>query len=154
MEDAEETTDDTFLKCWNCLPELKRTYAFKKWLYKIHDNNIMIRRRKMARMRSMGKRYTEHKLAFIPLPDDIAASRTPITDYQTKLKLEKAYNLIAQLTPKQQRVFTLRRIQGLSIKETAETLDMTEGQVKMAFKRACRKIKPLENQNNNNVVGF
>jgi len=48
---------------------------------------------------------------------------------------------MSRLTPGERAAFTLRHLQGLSIREIAETLDMRSNAVKNAIFRAVQKMR-------------
>ncbi|MBN1959139.1 MAG: RNA polymerase sigma factor [Desulfuromonadales bacterium] len=67
--------------------------------------------------------------------------RTPEQETETKYKFRQLQHELLQLSLKQQQVFLLRAWEGLSVKETAQAMNCSEGTVKTHFYRATEQLK-------------
>ncbi len=120
---AEDLTQDSFLKAFNALPGTRPDLAFKPWLYRIATNTAIsqLRRRKIVQWIPF---LAGHDHAG---DDSIERSVGRRQDIQQALeKLPKHYAA----------VLLLRHYQGLSLAETAATLDITENAAKLRLFRA------------------
>jgi RNA polymerase sigma-70 factor (ECF subfamily) len=125
VEDAEDLTEQVFLKAWEALPGYQHCgFPFTSWLYRIARNlTIDYHRRKISNLDS-------------PLPADrVNESKQPAILEQVIREEETSLlaTAIAKLPEEQQQVIVLRFIEGLRHAEVAEILGKSEG--------ACRVIQ-------------
>jgi RNA polymerase sigma-70 factor, ECF subfamily len=139
-EDAEDSTQDAFLKAYQHLGEFQGESRFYTWLVRIAVNEALmkLRRRRPGQVSLDESIETEEDLVprqiedWGPKPDERYA--------QTELQgiLAKA---IAQLEPSYRIVFQLRDIEELSTEETARLLDLSVPAVKSRLLRARLKLR-------------
>ncbi|HSX08130.1 MAG TPA: sigma-70 family RNA polymerase sigma factor [Candidatus Saccharimonadales bacterium] len=67
--------------------------------------------------------------------------------YPSETNNEELYALLAQLSPKQRKIFILRIGYGFSAEETAEMVNSTEGGVRVAQHRAVARLRSIIRQN-------
>jgi RNA polymerase sigma-70 factor (ECF subfamily) len=80
---------------------------------------------------------TEEGYADVPHPEFIAPWRDDPADLATRKDVREFIDrALAELDEKYRVVFVLRDIEGFSVKETAETLGLTEATVKVRLLRA------------------
>ncbi|MBM3239914.1 RNA polymerase sigma factor [Candidatus Poribacteria bacterium] len=139
-DDAEDITQEVFVKVYRALPNWQPRASFQTWLYTI------------ARNRCTDYHRARTRRQFQSLDDDEEFTLTPpATDiYSDPEKMAEESELgriiseaIEQLSPKQKEVFRLHHYQGLQIKEIAETLGMADGSVKVHHHRAMKKLKKI-----------
>jgi RNA polymerase sigma-70 factor, ECF subfamily len=128
--DAEEATQDTFLKAYRSRTKLKQASSIKSWIYSIACRTCIDR-----------KRWWKRQLNFLNLnlsagdqPPAEAAAPNP----DLKLFLR---DLISNLPAKQKEVFLLRHWHNFSTAETAALLGISAGTVKSHLSRAVDNIK-------------
>ncbi|MCB0331073.1 MAG: RNA polymerase sigma factor [Bdellovibrionales bacterium] len=122
--DAEDATQQTFLKAHQKRSALDSIENEKAWLYRIARNTCIDRLRKLKR-------------AIVALTEGLEPSYTPTLDIVgTKLR-----ELIEALPQKQREVFILRHLHDFSTAETAEFLRIRPGSVKAHLKRAVDRLK-------------
>ncbi|HIP71015.1 MAG TPA: sigma-70 family RNA polymerase sigma factor [Anaerolineae bacterium] len=132
LHDAEDLTEQVFLKAWEKLPQYRGEVPFRAWIYRIAHNAVIDHYR------------TRKELA--ELPDEL-----PLTDETSNveshlLSQERAASLaaiIARLSPLHQHVLTLRFINGLSMKETAQVLGRNVGAIRVLQHRALKAAQTL-----------
>ncbi len=124
-EDAEDITQDTFLRAQRNLHQLKSPGLAKHWLYKIARNVFYDR-----------KRSLKYFLGFIKSERD----SPPSTSHEPELETILA-QLIQRLPLRQREVFILRHWHEFSTEETARLLGISEGSVKSHLSRAILKLK-------------
>lgn len=147
-EDAEDVLQDTLLSALEHLRDFRGDAAFGTWLYRIAMHNAfrILRRRRGGESVSLEELIAEkadEDEETIPHPEFIAEWRDPAeVAEQNELRriLEEA---IQQLPESYRAVFTLRDIEGLSTKEVAEILGISEGNVKVRLLRARLKLREI-----------
>lgn len=132
-EDAEELTQDVFIKAFHALGDYKGTGKFSTWLYTIARNISLsyLRKQKPA-----------------TVSDEILTTTNGYsrdTEQALEKKNRKAVinNAINQLESSEAQVLTLFYIQEQSIEEIAMILDMNPGNVKVKLYRSRKNLKEL-----------
>lgn len=134
LADAEDAVQDVLLKIWD-----KRS----KWghLENIEAYCIATMRNQITDFRRKKKVYfTEIDAAERLFP---TSDQNPMTAADAKNTLQKVLALIATLPQKQQDIFHLREVEGWSYLKIAETLDISEEQVKVNLFRIRKKLKTV-----------
>lgn len=140
-EDAEDITQDVFLKAYGKLEQFQGNSKFSTWLTRIAVNESLmrLRKRKTSRTVSMDQQMETEEGS---IPRDFADwAPNPEENYgQAELKalLDRT---IAGLPPGFRTVFTLRDIQNLSTEETAEALGLSVPAVKSRLLRARLQLR-------------
>lgn len=115
---AEEITQDIFLKIWQQKEKLSEVQSFKHYIYVVGRNQVISQLRK-----KMAGQLEE--------PGDILEGRL-MPDEQ--LQYKETYRLvlegIGKLTPQQQLVFKMSRLEGLSYEEIGGRLGLSKNTVK------------------------
>jgi RNA polymerase sigma-70 factor (ECF subfamily) len=139
-EDAQDVVQQTMLSMLENLTGFREESSFKTWLMRIatHAALKIIRKRHGLDTVSL-ESATEpaNDGDPIPHPEYIAdwreAPHELVARGETRELLEAA---LSRLDEKHRLVFVLRDVQGLSVRETAETLDLSEANVKVRLLRA------------------
>ncbi len=146
-EDAEDVLQDTLLSALEHLPTFRGDAAFGTWLYRIalHNAFRVVRRRRGHESVSLEELIAEQSEEDepIPHPEFIAEWRDPAeVAEQNELRriLEEA---LQQLPESYRTVFLLRDVEGLSTKEVAEILGISEGNVKVRLLRARLRLREV-----------
>jgi len=140
-EDAEDIVQDSFLKAYQNLAQFREESKFYTWLVRIVVNDALmkLRRRRMMKMVSLdGSPEHEDTLPPIEIVDSRANPEQRLRQQQLQKHLGKA---IGELRPLFRTVFVLRDVQGLSILETAEALNISVPLVKTRLLRARLKLR-------------
>ncbi|MGZ8899913.1 MAG: RNA polymerase sigma factor [Limisphaerales bacterium] len=144
-QDAEDVTQQAFLAALEHLSSFREEASFKTWLLRIvsHAALKVIRKRKGLETVSLeGTAEASEGRDAIPHPEFIADWRhSPgqlVEKHETKRLLDEA---LALLDEKHRVVFLLRDVEGLSIKETADALGVTESNVKVRLLRARLQLR-------------
>jgi len=136
-QDAEDVLQTTFLKALQSLPAFEGRSSLSTWLYRIAVNEalMLIRKRRPEVQVFAGDGGDDEDEDYLPvqfvdwttIPEEAMLSSEAVT------YLDQA---IQRLPPKLRLVFLLRDVEGLSIRETSETLGLTETAVKTRLLRA------------------
>ena len=140
-QDAEDVLQNTFLKAMQALPSFEGRSSLSTWLYRIAANEALmtIRRQKPeVEITLQGNDEYDEELPLTQFADWCCLPEAELMSSEAKRHLDKA---IHQLPEKLRMVFILRDIEGLSIYETSEALDLTETAVKTRLLRARLKLR-------------
>lgn len=133
--DAEDLTEQTFLKAWEALPGY-RNYGnpFSSWLYRIAHNTVVdYHRRRKAAVPMSEVRPPEAN-------DQAVGLLKQVIESEEVAALAEA---VAKLPPDQQQVIILRFIEGLEHAEVARILEKSVGACRMLQYRALTTLYQL-----------
>jgi RNA polymerase sigma-70 factor (ECF subfamily) len=139
VQDAEDATQQTFLALIENIADFREESSVATWVLRIATNNALkiLRKKRTVKMVSMSEMASEDSYGDVPHPEFIAPwSQTAdeiVQQAEVQAELEKA---LLELDDKYRLVFVLRDIEGLSVRETAQALDLTESTVKVRLLRA------------------
>ena len=145
QQDAEDVTQQTFLSALEHLGGFRGDASFATWLLRIatHAALKVIRKQKGLDTISL-EEATEETDGYdtIPHPEYIADWRhSPeqlVQQFEVQRLLDEA---LAKLDEKHRLVFLLRDVEGLSVRETAETLGLSEANTKVRLLRARLQLR-------------
>lgn len=139
QHDAEEVVQQTFLSVIEHLEGFREEARFGTWLTRIATNHALalLRKRAVRQTVPYSESRSEEGYGDVPHPQYIAQwGETPeeiASRRETRRLLDEA---LEQLDEKYRLVFLLRDVEGLSTKEAAETLKITQSNVKVRLLRA------------------
>jgi len=139
-QDAEDVLQITFMKALQHVGDFEGRSSLSTWLYRIAANEALMLIRRDAHKTGPSISLDEEpedsdgeSLQPLQLADWSALPEDELLSAETRLRLDRAIqNLPARLRV----VFLLRDVEGLSIKETGETLDLSDTAVKARLLRA------------------
>ncbi|TKC63995.1 RNA polymerase sigma-70 factor [Pedobacter hiemivivus] len=133
QEEAEECVQDVLHKLW----KLRHDFS----LAKIMLSNYLARAIRNQSFNMLDRRYRERiKLESYAPPEDIN-SFSPEHEFMIRELKQQIDNSINALPPQCQLVFRLSRQEGLSNKEIAEKLNLSENTIKSHLKKANKDIQ-------------
>ena len=128
-EAALDATQDTFLTVFRKVDRYKATAAFSTWLYRVTVNTCydQLRRRK--------RRQADR----LPETHDVAdpASQDAFDSVEVRPQIETA---LADLSPEFKAAIVLVDLQGMSIEQAADTLEVPTGTIKSRLFRARKQL--------------
>jgi RNA polymerase sigma-70 factor (ECF subfamily) len=140
-DQAEDLTQEIFVKAYFALPKFKRDSSFFTWLYRIARNHCLDFLRR--------KRPIEQPLD-APLGEDAAYSLSdrlpaPACDHPGAAVENEAElaELLNDLEPEQKQLLILRELEGFSYEELTEMLDCPMNTVKSRLNRAREALKTI-----------
>jgi RNA polymerase sigma-70 factor, ECF subfamily len=143
-QDAEDVTQQALLSAMEHLGQFRGDAGFRTWLMRIatHAALKVLRRRDGLRMVSLEEATEPREGGPVPHPEYIAdwgeSPEELVERGETRRLLEEA---LGRLDEKHRLVFLLRDVEGLSVRETAEALGLSEGNVKVRLLRARLKLR-------------
>ena len=142
QQDAEDILQETFIKAYHALPQFESRSSLSTWLYRIATNEaLMFLRRKHPHQISV-EQPSNDEAQPVPLEivDWCCLPESELISAEARVYLEKAVEML----PHSLRVvFLLRDIEGLSTRDTAEVLDLSEGAVKTRLSRARLQLREI-----------
>lgn len=140
-EDAEDVTQDTFVKGFEKLDQFQGNSKFYTWLVRIAVNESLmrLRKRRTGRMVSIDEDVETEEGS---VPRDLADWAPDPEQNYSQAELHKILEkTIKGLPPGFRVVFELRDVQGLSTEETAEALGLSIPAVKSRLLRARLQLR-------------
>ncbi|MDA8141738.1 MAG: RNA polymerase sigma factor [Desulfobacteraceae bacterium] len=137
--DAEDLTQDVFLKAFKNLNQLESPQQFRSWLYQIAINRVRDHHRRqrvkaLLGMVSMDEEEFQETEEMAVAPE--AADQLARKDFWRRVHV-----MLDRLSRMEREVFTLRFLDQLSLKEISETMKRDESTVKTHLYRALAKMK-------------
>lgn len=142
-QDAEDVLQDTFIKAFKNLSSFESRSSISTWLYRIAVNEALMlirKRRPEAVSLDEEKEDEEGEVEPVEIVDWCCLPEGVLLSSESRRFLDDA---IQKLSPALKAVFVLRDIEGLSVRETAETLGISEGVVKTRLLRARLKLREI-----------
>jgi len=136
-QDAEDILQETFLKIMRALPSFEGRSSLSTWIYRIATNEalMLLRKRKQGNSTLDDVKHDESEEGEreLQIIDWCCLPERELLSGEGRKFLDKAIESLPDLL---KLVFILRDIEGLSIRETAEALNLTEVTVKTRLLRA------------------
>jgi RNA polymerase sigma-70 factor (ECF subfamily) len=140
-QDAEDVLQNTFMKALQSIDNFEGRSSLSTWLYRIAVNEALMSLRRHKPTVSVAMDYEDDEDE-LPHPaqftDWCCLPEEDLLSTEAKKHLDKA---IRCLPEKLRVVFLLRDVEGLSIRETSEALDLTETTVKTRLLRARLNLR-------------
>ncbi|MEO8086148.1 MAG: sigma-70 family RNA polymerase sigma factor [Bacteroidota bacterium] len=138
-EDTEDLMQDTFIDAYSGLSRFENRSTFKTWIIKIMLNNCYRKKQKSSFKNEIANEINDKS---VPMFANQQYSDT------NKIVMSRELNNVIedalQQVPEDYRlVFSLREINGLSVKETAESLNISEANVKVRLNRAKAMLRKV-----------
>jgi RNA polymerase sigma-70 factor (ECF subfamily) len=140
--EAEEAVQDGYLKAFDAIGTFAGRSSLSTWLTRIVVNEALSRRRRAQRRARLLNQ--ESVLVLEEYREKLMAGSVTQSPEKTLLRRQIAKMLetaIARLPDTFRPVFVLREIEGLSVQDTAEALQIPEETVKTRLLRARRRLQ-------------
>lgn len=140
QQDAEDVVQRTFLSLVEHIESFREESSVATWILRIATNHalqVLRKRRGLPTVSLEVSSDSDDDYATMPHPDYIAQWRDNPADLAQNAEVRKLVDLaLAELDEKYRVVFVLRDIEGLTVKETATALGLSEPNVKVRLLRA------------------
>src|SRR5271168_3992687 len=138
-EDAEEIAQQVFLKAYFSLKRFDQRAAFSTWLYKITVNECwdLLRKKKVRPL--LYESDLSEEQAHQVLASEQKGSTTPDISQQLGDR-QRVENLLQGLEERDRLMLVLKEVEGFSIEEIAETMELNANTVKVRLFRARQRI--------------
>jgi len=132
-EDAEEVTQDIFVRVYQSLSSFQNESEFSTWLYRITINmclNFLRRSRKNRLQQSLETIFSLR-----------SEEKTPLEELESAERDRRIRMAIDSLPEKQRMAFILSRYEELPQKKIAAIMNRSEGAVEQLLQRAKENLK-------------
>ncbi len=147
--EAEDIVQDTMLRAWERRAEWPEIQNISAWLTQI-CRNLALDRKKHSQYEANLSQSTSSSERLGPATSHSALSTPHLSEtLEARESLNILAQLMAQLTPPQDDIIRLRDIEGLSYREIATELGLTEDQVRVYLHRARQKLREQYTQMQN-----
>lgn len=121
--DAQDLTQETFIKAYKHIHKFSPTYSFSTWIFTIA--------KRTAYNHFRSRKFTED------IEDNPTFTEVdPSLEFQKKERAQSLWDLVKTLKPKQREALWLRYGEGFSIEETANIMKLTPVFVRVSLHRA------------------
>ncbi|MBR4063289.1 MAG: sigma-70 family RNA polymerase sigma factor [Clostridia bacterium] len=142
-EDAEDVTQETYLRLWRAASELKLESSLKLYILRTARNLALDLIRKNSKRDEIDTVILDAEGEFeIDIADDSPDSR-PDESYLRKIEKEVVRQSIEELPSAAREIIVLRDIEGLSYTEITEMLGLAEGTLKSKLFRARERLRKI-----------
>ncbi len=131
--DAEEIVQEVFVKIWESRKDINAYSSFDSYLFTIAYNNTI----SLLRKRVSEKKYLEYLKSI----QQVSGSVDIIEEIHFKDVKSNFEKLVNQLTSRQKEVYNLSREEGLTHKEIAKKLGISQNTVEIHISNALKFIK-------------
>ncbi len=140
-DDAEDMLQETYLKALRALPGFEGRSSLTTWLYRIAVNEALMILRKRRPVVPIDDENSDEEEGLAEPVKIVDFSYMPESEMMAGESRRFLDNAIQKLSPGLRAVFLLRDVEGISIKETADALNLTEMNVKTRLLRARLKLR-------------
>ncbi len=144
-QDAEDVTQQTFLSLIEHIDQFRGESSVVTWVLRIATNHalkVLRKRRGLPTVALETATEPEDSYATLPHPEFVAQWKDNPASLVESAELRRLLDeAIAELDDKYRLVFVLRDIEGLSVRETAEALGLTEANTKVRLLRARLQLR-------------
>jgi RNA polymerase sigma-70 factor, ECF subfamily len=142
-EEARDATQEVFLKAFRKAGDFRPQGQVYTWLYRIAVNHCLnrLRRRRLVRFLRWDDPTEEADAPAFDPPDPAA---DPAAALETRRRWRATRRAIEKLPAGQRAVLVLARFEGLSYRQIAEVLGITEGAVESRLFRAMRRVEAAQ----------
>lgn len=138
-QDAEDLSQEVWLKAYQALHSFRSDSSFYTWLRRIMINAFLNQRRSSL-FRRHGK-TTAVQLLQIDTEAPLESHAVSPENIYNKLLFKSVVNALDELTPSQRLAFLLRHYEGMSYDEIANAMNCSSGTVKKGVSRAIGKLR-------------
>jgi len=128
-QESEDLAQEVFISIWNCRENLDETRSFSGFIFKIARNKAL----------NVIKHELSKQLYAQYVNNEEAGKWNPEIEKSELVRL--LTSSISSLTKKTREIFLLSREEGMTYKEIAEKLDITENVVDHEIRKALKSIK-------------
>lgn len=136
-EDTQDLMQDTYVDAFTHLSGFESRSSFKTWIIKIMLNNCFRKKQKWSSKHVMATDINDQAL---PMFSDRQHADTNSTVMNKELSFV-IENALQNIPVDYRIVFTLREMNGLNVAETAESLQISESNVKARLSRAKSMLR-------------
>ena len=149
-EDAEDASQETFLKVWKTISFFRGECRFSTWLFRVAKNTALDYAAYRNRREAVSLNVTDDETGedtereipdtdCYPIPEEETIREETVSEVREAMK---------QLSAEHRLILTLREFDGLSYQEISERLGLDIGTVKSRISRAKNNFKKILSERN------
>ncbi len=141
-QDAEDLSQEVWLKAYQAIGTFRGESSFYTWLRKITINCFLNHQR--ARRYSWRGQKTDVQLLAgdsIESNERLASTSNSETTLHNRILAEKVMQALSELTPPQRLIFLLKHHEGMTYEEIAKAVGCSTGTAKKSVSRAVAKLR-------------
>lgn len=136
--DSEDAMQEALLRTFRHARRIREPRAFRAWLYRTVKNACLIGRRRRA---SAPRTFASLDAASLSGTEPADAAPAPDDALATAESREELRHALASLPPSYREAVFLRDLEGLSTREVARVLGISEANVKVRLHRAHARLR-------------
>jgi RNA polymerase sigma factor (sigma-70 family) len=136
-EDTQDLMQDTFIDAYTNLSKFENRSSFRTWIIRIMLNNCYKKQQKFSFKNEIAKEINEKSIPMFSSDQHTDANKI-IVNRELNTVIE---NALTQIPLEYRMVFSLRKITGLSVSETAQALNISDINVKVRLNRAKTMLR-------------
>lgn len=139
-EDAEDTTQEVFIRMYESIDQFRGDSKFSTWLYRITVSQSLDHLKSKKRKKRFGwlqSLYGNGEEEQVVVPDFVH----PGVKMENKEMATSLFKAIQKLPDQQKTVFVLNKIENLSYAEIAEIMENTTNAVDSLYQRAKQNLR-------------
>ena len=138
-DDAEDLTQESFIKAFGALDSFNKNYNFSSWLFRIASNHCIdfLRKKRFQTISINQPVNNDEDEQYIEIKDDTYQPEITVMNEERKIALN---NAIDELPENYQKIIKMRHEMDMDYKEISQKLDMPLGTVKAHLFRARKAL--------------
>lgn len=140
-EDAEDLTQEVFVKAFQALPRFKGKSSFYTWLYRIAVNKTINYRKKRNKKRAMSLDQFDNEIKLDDVYHDLTSKGSPLRNLSLSELQKKLNEAMQTLSEKHRTVVVLHDMQGVPHEEIAKMVGASVGTIRSRLFYARRQLQ-------------
>ena len=140
-EDAEDLTQEVFVKAFEALPRFKGKSSFYTWVYRIAVNKTINYRKKRNRKRTLSLDQFDQDIKTDDVYHDLTAKGSPLRNISLSELQERLNEALQHLSEKHRTVVVMHDMQGIPHEEIAKVVGASVGTVRSRLFYARRQMQ-------------
>ena len=140
-EDAEDLTQEVFVKAFQSIPRFKGKSSFYTWIYRIAVNKTINYRKKRNRKRALSLDQFDNEIKLDDVYHDLTAKGSPLRHLSLSELQKKLNEAMQNLSEKHRTVVVLHDMQGVPHEEIAKMVGASVGTIRSRLFYARRQLQ-------------
>ena len=140
-QDAEDLSQEVWLKAYAAISTFRYESSFYTWLRKIMINCFLNHRRAKS-YRRRGQSADSLTIEDYAFENDDRSAAAPLEiTLQNRMVVEKVMTVLSDVTPQQRLIFLLKHQEGMTYEEISKAIGCSTGSVKKSVSRTITKLR-------------
>lgn len=140
-EDAEDLTQDVFVKAYEALPRFKGKSSFYTWVYRIAVNKTINYRKKRNRKRALSLDQFDQEIKLDDAYHDLTTKGSPLRNISLSELQKKLNEALQNLSEKHRTVVVMHDMQGIPHEDIAKVVKTSVGTVRSRLFYARKQMQ-------------